>query len=204
MNERPSHHLFLTLLAIAALLCGRPAAASATTYKVDRDHTSITFRVRHLFTQVTGRFDRFDGKVTFDPAHPEQVKIEGSIDVASVNTNVKERDKDLRSKRFFDAEKYPKIKFVSTGVSDVDATKTHGKLNGRLTIHGIEKPVVLEVSYLGEAKDPWGNRKAGFEAKTTINRKDFGLTWNETLESGGVLVGDEVQIEIQAEGMVGE
>ena len=77
-------------------------------------------------------------------------------------------------------------------------------MNGRLTIHGIEKPVVLEVSYLGEAKDPWGNRKAGFEAKTTINRKDFGLTWNETLESGGVLVGDEVQIEIQAEGMVGE
>jgi len=203
MNERLIHDRYSMLLMLAVLLA-TPAAASATTYKVDRDHTSITFRVRHLFTQVSGRFDRFDGKINFDPAHPEQVKVEGSIDVASINTNVQERDKDLRSKRFFDADTYPTITFVSTGVSDVDATKTHGKLMGQLSMHGVQKPVVLEVSYLGAGKDPWGNQKAGFTAKTTINRKDFGLTWNETLESGGVLVGDDVEVEIQAEGMLGE
>lgn len=203
MNERPIHHRCLMLLTLAALLA-HSTLASATTYKVDQDHTSITFRVRHLFTQVSGRFDRFDGKISFDPAHPEQLKIEGSIDAASINTNVAERDKDLRSKRFFDVETYPKITFASTGVSDVDAAKTHGKLKGQLTIHGVQKPVVLEVSYLGAGKDPWGNQKAGFTAKTTINRKDFGLTWNETLESGGVLVGDDVEIEIQAEGMLAE
>ncbi len=177
-------------------------AASVTTYKVDPEHTSVTFRVRHLFTYVTGRFDRFEGTITFDPAQPEQVKVVGAIDVASVNTNVEERDKDLRSKRFFDAAQYPKITFVSTGVTDLDAAKKNGKLHGKLTIHGVEKPVVLDVSYLGEGKDPWGNRRAGFSARTTINRKDFGLTWNETLETGGVLVGDEVRIEIEAEGMV--
>jgi polyisoprenoid-binding protein YceI len=177
-----------------------PGAALATTYKADPEHTSVGFRVRHLFTQVKGRFDKFDGQIIFDPQHPEQTKVQGSIDVASVNTNVEERDKDLRSERFFDVAKYPKITFVSTGTSGIDATKKSGKLNGKLTIHGVEKPVVLEVSFLGEGKDPWGNVRAGFSAHTTINRKDFGLTWNETLETGGVLVGDEIQIEIEAEG----
>jgi polyisoprenoid-binding protein YceI len=194
----------LLILSVFAASLGQPAVAHATAYKVDLDHTSITFRVRHLFTQVNGRFDRFEGKITFDPAHPEQVKVEGSIDVASVNTNVAERDKDLRSKRFFDAETYPKITFVSTGVSAIDATKKNGKMAGKLSLHGVEKPVVLDVSFLGEGKDPWGNRKAGFSARTTINRKDFGLSWNETLESGGVLVGDDVEIEIQSEGLVEE
>ena len=179
-----------------------PAATLATTYKVDPEHTSVSFRVRHLFTQVKGRFDRFEGQIVFDPAHPDQTKVLGSIDVASVNTNVEERDKDLRSSRFFDAEKFPKISFASTKITGVGPGKTSGKLNGKLTIHGVEKPVVLEVTYLGEGKDPWGNVRAGFSAHTTINRKDFGLTWNETLETGGVLVGDEVQIEIEAEGLL--
>jgi polyisoprenoid-binding protein YceI len=176
--------------------------ALATTYKIDPEHTSVTFRVRHLFTQVSGRFDKFEGQIVFDPSHPEQTTVHGSIDVASVNTNVAERDTDLRSSRFFDAAKYPKITFVSNGVSGIDAAKKSGKLAGKLAIHGVEKPVVIEVTYLGEGKDPWGNRRAGFSARTTINRKDFGLTWNETLETGGVLVGDDVQIEIEAEGLV--
>jgi polyisoprenoid-binding protein YceI len=188
----------------AALASGMPvpATATATTYKIDPEHTSVSFRVRHLFTQVSGRFDKFEGEIFFDPAHPEQTRVHGAIDVASVNTNVAERDQDLRSPRFFDAGKYPRITFASTGVSGVDAAKKAGRLAGTLSIHGVEKPVVLEVTYLGEGKDPWGNQRAGFSARTTINRKDFGLTWNETLETGGVLVGDEVQIEIQAEGLV--
>src|SRR5262249_25017864 len=109
-----------------------------------------------------------------------------------------------RSKDFFDVDKFPKITFVSTGVSDVDAAKKSGKLHGKLNIHGVEKDVGLDVAYLGEGSDPWGNKKAGFSATTTINRKDFGLNWNETLETGGVLVGDDVQIEISAEGEVGK
>ena len=160
-----------TVSVLAAGSLQLPASALATTYKVDPEHTNVSFRVRHLFTRVTGRFDKFEGQIVFDPAHLDQVQAHGSIDVASVNTNVGERDKDLRSPRFFDAEKYPKITFASTGVSDVDASQKTGKLSGSLTIHGVEKPVVLDVSFLGQGKDPWGNMRAGFSAHTTINRR---------------------------------
>jgi polyisoprenoid-binding protein YceI len=181
-----------------------PAATRAASYQVDPEHTSVTFTVRHLLTRVKGRFDRFKGRITFDPAQPEQAKVEGTIDVASINTNVEERDKDLRSARFFDVEKFPKISFVTTKISDISADKKSGKMLGKLTMHGVERPLTLDVSFLGEAKDPWGNVRAAFTATTTINRKDFGLTWNETLETGGVLVGDEITIEIDAEGTVEE
>ncbi|MBI3785495.1 MAG: YceI family protein [Deltaproteobacteria bacterium] len=178
-----------------------PNAGWARHYKVDADHTSVTFRVRHLFSAVKGRFDKFEGEIEFDPAKPDASKVIGNIDVASINTNVAERDKHLRSKDFFDVANFPKITFQSTGVTDLDAAKKSGKMQAELTIHGVEKPVVLEVSFLGEIKDPWGNTKAGFTANTTINRKDFGLTWNQALETGGALVGDDVQIEIDAEGL---
>lgn len=196
----------LSLLVFAAVIgLGSSAQpARAVTYKVDPEHTSVTFTVRHLLSKVKGRFDRFDGTITLDPAHPEQAKAEGSIDAATVNTNVEERDKDLRSERFFDAAKFPKITFVSTKVSDITPDRKRGKLQGKLTMHSIERPVVLDVEYLGEAQDPWGNKRAAFAAKTTINRKEFGLTWNETLETGGVLVGDEIQIEIDAEALIAE
>jgi len=189
------------LIACCALAAA-PGIAGATLYKVDSDHTNVGFRVRHLFTAVQGRFDRFEGTIEFDPAKPDGVKVSGWIDANSINTNVPERDKHLRSDDFFDVEKYPKITFVSTKAAKIDPSKKSGKLEGNLTIHGVEKPVVLEVTYLGAAKDPWGNQRAGFSARTTINRKDFGLSWNETLESGGLLVGDEIQVEIDAEGMV--
>lgn len=174
-------------------------AIQAAQYKVDPGHTSVTFQVRHLFTKVTGRFDTFDGTIEFDPAHPEQAVVSGSIDAASVNTNNDRRDKDLRSDHFFDVAKYPKISFTSTSVSAVDAAKHAGKMEGKLTIHGVERPVVLDVAYLGAGKDPWGNERAGFSGTTTINRKDFGLTWNQALEAGGVLVGDEITIDLQIE-----
>lgn len=185
-----------------ALLLGLVAPAGGTKaqwYKVDPEHTSVTFTVRHLLTKVRGRFDRFEGRIFFDPEHPERTKVEGSIDVASVNTNVEERDKDLRSPRFFDAEKFPKISFTSTKVTNISPDKKKGRLQGRLTIHGVERPVVLDVAYLGAAKDPWGNYRAAFTASTSINRKDFGLTWNEVLETGGVLVGDDVKIDLDVE-----
>lgn len=173
--------------------------ANAQWYKVDPEHTSVTFTVRHLLTKVRGRFDRFEGRIFFDPEHPSRARAEGTIEVASVNTNVEERDNDLRSPRFFDVGKFPKISFTTTKVTSVSPDKKRGKLEGHLTIHGVKRPVALDVSYLGAAKDPWGNYRAAFTARTTLNRKDFGLTWNEVLETGGVLVGDEVTIEIDAE-----
>ncbi len=196
--------LIWTVALLSAFSFGQAAAARAESYKVDTDHTGVTFAVRHLFTKVNGRFDKFDGTISFDPKAPEKTTVEGSIDAASINTNVDKRDAHLRSKDFFDIATYPKITFKSTKVTDLDAAKQHGKLHGLLKIRDVEKPVVLDVTFLGAGKDPWGNVKAGFTARTTINRKDFGLNWNETLETGGLLVGDEVEVDISAEGNAGE
>jgi polyisoprenoid-binding protein YceI len=194
------NHGWLTALLVGGSLV-LPGVSTATTYKVDPDHSTVTFKVRHLFSTVIGRFDKFDGAITFDPNDPAKVKVEGKIDAASINTNTPKRDEHLRSKDFFDVQQYPTMTFVTTGVAAVDPSKKSGKLEGTLTIHGITKPVVIDASYLGEDKDPWGNTRAGFSGKTTLNRKDFGLTWNKTLESGGLLVGDDIEIEIEAEGV---
>lgn len=194
--------LMPAVFALVATLSTLPAQAAPVTYKVDPDHTTVGFKIRHLFSQVQGRFDKFEGTITFDPDAPGSTKVEGSIAAASINTNHAKRDAHLRNPDFFDVEKYPKISFRSTGVAEVDATKKSGKLNGILSMHGVDKPIVLDVAFLGEGKDPWGNRRSGFTATTTLKRKDFGITWNETLESGGVLLGEDVQIEIQVEGLV--
>ncbi len=194
-----------TLLFAAALaFSATRSPAAAATYKVDPDHTTVSFSVRHLFTRVTGRFDRFEGTIVFDPAKPEATEIRGSIEAASVNTNVAERDKDLRSKNFFFVEKHPKILFESTSISDIDQTARTAKVHGKLTIRGVTRDVVIDGAYLGAAKDPWGNQRAGFSASLTINRKDYGLTWNEILETGGVLVGDEVEIRLDVEAIMQE
>ena len=193
---------FAWIVLLTAMLLALPHGARATAYKIDPDHTSVLFHIRHLFTTVTGRFERFDGKIVIDENNPSKVSVEGSIDAASINTNVEKRDKHLRAKDFFDVEKHPKITFRTTGVSDVDGKTKTAKLSGMLAIHGVEKPVILDAAYLGKGKDPWGNERAGFHATATINRKDFGLNWNEVLETGGFLLGDEVKIEIDAEGLV--
>jgi polyisoprenoid-binding protein YceI len=173
----------------------------AEIYDVDPAHTSVLFRVRHLFTTVAGRFENFDGKITFDEKEPAKARVEGSIDAATINTNVKKRDDHLRSADFFDVAKFPKITFESTGMTDLDPTGKKGKMQGTLTLHGVSRPVVLDASFLGKGKDPGGHERAGFHGTTTINRKDFGLTWNKALESGGLLVGDDVTIEIDVEGV---
>lgn len=194
-----------TAFAVAVAMVGMSAAiAAAGQYKIDPEHSSVTFRVRHLFTSVEGRFDEFEGKVTFDPADPAKATVEGTIDASSVNTNVAERDKHLRSKDFFDVANHPKITFKSVEVLEVGGDKKSGKMKGKLSIAGVEKNVVLDVSFLGQGKDPYGNEKAGFAATTKINRKDFGLKWNDTLETGGVLVGDDVEIRIDAAAYVAE
>lgn len=177
------------------------APAWAATYKIDQDHTTVSFKIRHLFSKVEGVFRDFAGTIDYEPDHPEQWKVEATIQAASIDTRVDKRDAHLRSKDFFDVEKYPAITFKSTGVTD--ATASHAKLNGLLTIHGVEKPVTLDVDIHGVGKDPWGNIRAGFTATTKINRKDFGVMWNQTLETGQLLVGEEVDITLEVEGIQG-
>ena len=188
------------ILVLGILVQGLTATAQAATWKVDAAHTNVGFTVSHLFTSVQGRFDRFNGSIEFDPHQPEQTVVRGSIEASSINTNNEKRDKHLRSGDFFDVEKYPTLDFESTGIRDISGNKA--KLEGKLTIHGVTRSVVLDVTFRGQGSDPWGNVRAGFAATLNINRKDYGLNWNEMLETGGFLVGDEVEIRIDAEGLL--
>ena len=162
------------------------------TFTIDKAHSEVVFRVRHLLTKVQGRFTDFAGTIQFDPDHPDRSSLSFTINAASIDTDTPDRDQHLRSDDFFGVEKFPTLTFVSSRV-----TKKSNELfdvAGTLTIRGVAKEVTLPVTYLGEAKDPWGNTKVGFETELTVNRKDFGLTWNAALETGGFLVGDEVKI----------
>ena len=164
----------------------------------DIAHSSVNFWIRHLMvSKVHGRFTQWTGAFEFDEADPAASHVEVQIDASSIDTKELQRDTHLRSPDFFDVEKYPHITFRSTGV---DASGGEGyRVKGDLTIHGTTKPAVLEVEYAGRVKDPYGMERAGFSAKTTINRKDFGLTWNKAIEAGGVMVGDKVEITIEVE-----
>jgi polyisoprenoid-binding protein YceI len=171
------------------------AAATTTairTFTIDKAHSEITFQVRHLVTKVRGRFTAFAGTVQFDEARPELSSASFEAGAASIDTGTADRDQHLRSEDFFHVEKFPSLTFVSSKVARKSAQEFD--VTGTLTIRGVAKEVTLPVTYLGAAKDPWGNARAGFETEITINRKDFGLMWNAALEAGGFLVGDEVKI----------
>jgi len=172
-------------------------ATAARTFTIDKTHSEVLFQVRHLVTKVRGRFTDFGGTVHFDPARPERSSIDFTISAASVDTAAADRDAHLRSDDFFAVEKFPALTFISSRVTRVSEEKFN--VTGTLTIRGLAKDVTLPVFYLGEAKDPWGNTKAGFETELTINRRDFGLMWNAALETGGFLVGDEVKITVSAQ-----
>jgi polyisoprenoid-binding protein YceI len=193
MSRRWAPVVILTLL-----LC-RATTAWATTYAIDRDHTTVSFKIRHLFSKVEGTFNEFDGSFDYVPGAPEQWKAQAVIQAASIDTRVEKRDAHLRTADFFDVATHPTITFTSTRVTD--ATPTGAKLHGVLGIHGVERPVVLDLAIHGEGKDPWGNVRSGFTATTMINRKDFGLTWNQALDTGQLLVG-EVEITLEVEGIV--
>jgi polyisoprenoid-binding protein YceI len=168
------------------------ATKTAQTYAIDKMHSEVTFQVRHLLTKVRGRFTEFAGTVLFDPDHPERSSASLTIDASSVDTGTADRDNHLRSDDFFAVGTYPTLMFTSSQVVKT-GDETYDVV-GTLTIRGIATEVTLPVTYLGTARDPWGNARAGFEASLTLNRKDFGLTWNAALETGGFLVGDEVRI----------
>ncbi|HLX45952.1 MAG TPA: YceI family protein [Bryobacteraceae bacterium] len=175
-----------------------PAATGTVVYQIDPQHSAAMFKVRHLMiSNVKGEFTKVSGTVTLDPTH-ELSAVEITIDATSINTREPDRDTHLKSADFLDVEKFPTITFRSKKIKPEG--KDEFKVIGDLTIHGVTKEVTLEVDSLTpEAKDPWGFYRRGASASTTINRKDFGLVWNMALETGGVVVGEDVHITIDAE-----
>ena len=170
---------------------------TAKTYSIDPAHTTAEFVVRHLMiSKVRGRFTSLTGTIQVPEGTGVPTSVDVTIDAASVDTHEEQRDGHLRSADFLDAEKFPKITFKSTGV---DGTGDAFKVSGDLTIRGVTRPVVLDTTFEGRGSDPWGNERVGYEAHTKINRKDYGLAWNQALEAGGVVVGDEVKIELNVE-----
>ena len=166
-------------------------------YALDPAHTTVEFVVRHLMiTKVRGRFTTFDGSVELEPGSDLPGAIRATIQAASIDTREEQRDAHLRSADFFDVEKFPTLAFESTRI---DGTPDEFMIDGKLTIHGVTRDVSLRGSFEGRANDPWGGVRVGYSAHTTINRKDYGLNWNAALETGGVVVGDEVRIELNVE-----
>ena len=173
-------------------------ARAADTYEIDPAHTSVQFSIRHMMiSNVRGEFTKLSGKATGDVANPTAASVEATIDATSIDTRNEKRDEHLRSPDFLDTAKFPTLTFKSTKVEKAgDAWKLHGDL----TLHGVTKPVVLDVTNVTPpTKDPGGNTLIGAQATTKINRQDFGIVFNKTLDGGGVLVGDEISITIDVE-----
>jgi polyisoprenoid-binding protein YceI len=195
LTLRPLATLALGAAFAAALATG--TARAADTYTIDPSHSNMGFNIRHFFSRVPGHFTKFEGTITWDMQDVAKSAVNVSIDTASINTEEPKRDTHLKSPDFFDAEKYPKITFVSNKVTSVSPTKL--KVDGMLTIRGVSKPVSLDVELLGTGPDGWGGVRSGFEAKTKINRQDYGVAWNKAIEGGGTLLGDDVDIVLNVE-----
>lgn len=165
---------------------------TARTFAVDKSHSEATFQVRHLITKVRGHFSDFEGAIAYDEASPERASVSLTIQAASIDTSEPDRDTHLRSADFFAVEEFPTVTFHSAAVMKQGGNSL--RVTGDLTIHGVTKSITVPVTFLGAAKDPWGNSRIAFEGEYTINRKEFGLNWNAALEAGGFLVGDEVKI----------
>ena len=167
-------------------------------WQIDPAHSQIQFSVRHMMiSNLRGRFEQFTGTVEFDEGDPTRSTVEVRIEAASIYTKEAQRDGHLKSADFLDAEHYPYLYFKSKRVEKLD--DTHGRIIGDLIIRDMTREVALEVEYAGQAKSPWGTISAGFSATATLNRKDWGLRWNQGLETGGVLVGDQMNISIEIE-----
>jgi polyisoprenoid-binding protein YceI len=174
-----------------------PALTELTgTYTLDPAHTRIGFVARHaMVTKVRGSFDEFAGTAVLDGANPANSRVEVTIEAASIDTRNAQRDEHLRSNDFLAMQEYPKITFASTGVRQ--AGETTFEVTGDLTIKGVTNEITIPFEFEGSAKDPFGNQRVGFEGSVTINRRDYGVTWNAALEGGGVLVSDKVTLEFE-------
>ena len=165
-------------------------------WQIDAGHSDISFRIRHFMSRVRGTFNQWEGTITADTSRWDAASVNVSIQTASIDTRHDRRDSDLRSDNFFDAANHPSIIFQSTRV---EAQGNELRIHGNLTIRGVTRPVVLEGRFLGSSSSPQGGARIGFEASTTINRTDFGVTWNRVVEGGGVMLGDEVEIDLAVE-----
>jgi polyisoprenoid-binding protein YceI len=184
-------------LAISVLpAIAAPAAAATETFVFDKSHTKVGFQIRHWLTKVEGRFRDFDGRIAIDRAQPVNSSVDVTIQAASIDTGQERRDNHLRSADFFEVEKYPTITFKSSKV--VPKGKDLYEVTGDLTMHGVTKTLVVAVRHTGFL-NLGKQEKAGFEIVLPINRKDFGITWNRTADQGGVMLGDDVQIDLLVE-----
>lgn len=185
-------------LLIPATMASFGANVFAADYQVDVSHSKVGFSVRHMMVgKVHGRFKEFEGKFSFDPDKGTVSNTNFVVKVPSIDTDDAKRDDHLRNEDFFNAEKFPTMTLTNSKLTKKGKDKY--KWAGDLTIRGVTKPVVFDLEFVSPTKDPWGNNRAGFSANTRINRKDFGMTWNKTLDAGGLAVGDEVDIQIDVE-----
>jgi polyisoprenoid-binding protein YceI len=168
------------------------------TWNIDLSHSAIHFTVRHMvISKVRGRFSKFSGSLQFDPASPGSGSVTVEIDPSSVDTSDAQRDGHLKSGDFFEVEKFPKASFKSTRVTEPGEGKL--KIEGELTLRGVTKPVTLDATYEGTGADPWGGQRAGFSVNTSINRTDYGVSFNKALETGGLLVGEKIDLNLEIE-----
>lgn len=174
------------------------AATTSTAWTIDPAHSVLEFAVKHMmFTTAKGRFQDFSGTITFDEQNVRNSRVEVTIQTGSLNTNADDRDAHLRSEDFFAVEQYPEATFRSTKVEPSGGNDF--TIVGDLTIKGVTQEVTLDATFQGTGTNPWGQQVAGFEARGSFNRKDFGLNWNQALESGGVLVSDEVKLSLDVQ-----
>jgi len=185
------------LVAVILLCLEAPVARAADTFTIDVAHSNVSFSVRHFFSKVPGRFGKYEGAIVYDAEDLSKSSVNVTIDTASINTDVPDRDKHLKSPDFFDVEKFPKITFLSMKVKPLGKNKA--QVEGTLTIKGVSKPVTLDVEVFGTGPDAWGNTRGGFEGRAKINRQDFGVAWNKVLEGGGTVLGDDVEIVLNVE-----
>ncbi len=170
---------------------------ATNTWDIDVGHSAIHFWVRHMvISKVHGRFARWQGALQLDPQDLTRSSVDVTIEAASIDTQVADRDAHLKSPDFLDVAKFPELRFTSRRIEKAGAGY---RVTGDLTLHGVTREVTLEAEYAGTGKDPWGNERAGFSAKAALDRREFGLVWNAALETGGVLVGEKVEITIELE-----
>ncbi|MEO8201927.1 MAG: YceI family protein [Gemmatimonadota bacterium] len=175
-----------------------PVDTSETVWQIDPGHSDVSFRIRHFMSKVRGTFKEWNGTIRADSADWSKGSVNVAITTSSIDTGNERRDNDLRSANFFDAAIFPSITFTSR---KVEVNGRNLRVSGDLSMHGVTKPVVLEGSFLGIQPGPQGSERIGFEVRTTINRLDYGVTWNRAVEGGGVMLGDEVEIDISVEGV---
>src|SRR3954471_22016522 len=171
---------------------------AATTWNIDTSHSAIHFSVRHMVVSRTrGRFTKWSGQIQFDPDDAARSSVDVQIEPSSIDTADATRDAHLRSPDFFDVEKYPQARFRSTKVTGLNGDKY--RIDGELTVHGVTRPLSFDAIFEGAAKDPWGGERSGFSGTLTLDRREFGLTWNKAIEAGGFVVGDKVELTLEVE-----